>query len=153
MPLNSSFISQVLNEDSTPVSLQNTLAGHQAALHTWVRASARNLALGPQLRPRVVKSQNHRFQTGIYQNSCGKSWQTVPLCRPHVGSIYGHACHTQLQHPRARGRLKRGSYYSRETGHSFSSLKGAQTFVPFLVSWQKWENSPACQKLVGLPGA
>ena len=63
MPLNSSFISQVLNEDSTPVSLQNTLAGHQAALHTWVRASAGNLALGPQLRPRVVKSMRpHRRQ-------------------------------------------------------------------------------------------
>ena len=40
----------------------------------------------------------------------------------------------------------------RDRKHSFSSLKGAQTFVPFLVSWQKWENSPASQKLVDLPG-
>ena len=40
----------------------------------------------------------------------------------------------------------------RDRKHSFSSLKGAQTFVPFLVSWQKWENSPASQELVDLPG-
>ena len=100
----------------------------------------------------------------------------VLLCLPYVGSAHGHTYYTQLQHPRVRGSLKRGNYYSkRDRKHPLSSLKETE-IVPCLPAnmgklssvsavsgspWRCgeghvkscWAGSPRGSFLTGLPGA
>ena len=60
--------------------------------------------------------------------------------------------HAQSQHPRVTGRLKRGSYYSRETGNTLFHRSREHRHLFLFLSPGRNGKTPASQKLVDLPG-